>query len=723
MNPFWHRVAHILLPDGYRVWDEREVVQDGAIVIQMGEPQKKDSVRHWWDYTKNATRVQCWTFQWKQGKWYRFGNKQTTVVEAAQGPRGQKCIVSCASVGPGVHQQGNHIAVFASSLYGPVEIAAGPQDLAMRWKQQYGGVFVACNIEGDTFGFFIAPSWQAFGKDIWAKTELRYRNFHENTGKDDFVHLFFDFDSEDPRVLAMNKAHVIEILFQSIEEAFRECYPNAPYTLKRADWHLWSASRPEKVSFHGNTHNGCPLLWRNASRSLHSFMLHVRKRFFWKLLGEAEPDPNRSKLIDMSVYDSNHKLRLPRCRNRGKLWDLMWWPHPGGPTQDPHNWEDIIIVPTHPLPPNTIIVPEVGGSFVLSGAPTTPDGMPLIVGQSYYVPGTELRLLTPSLTPYGAGWWLIQNGLIPPVEWVRELPSKQPSKQHRGGASPITTVPSQLDALIQQEVAHILGSEVRIRKVTPFERGFTFETNIRTCPFHNANGTPYTHKSFAQHGFLGRYGWKQWCGDYADHACKGRTLEHPYRNPESILPLLRYTPSDGDGNITYNAELYQRMLQVCNTYMGSRGIVNIEEHRIWYAESRQTLRFHGSPACVWNAQGSRKAVPDHVNEACRAFMRTVCLLPLDVPVDSVVECWKEVAQRVVVDDGPPEHDVDYSLLQQEEGERRRVLPLSSHLLPVVRRKDCRSTMVTHWWCLKLSWLPTWHVASKLPPIARKMVRG
>lgn len=669
MNPFWHRVAHILLPNGYRVWNDKEEVQEGAIVIQMSDPQKKDNVKHWWDYTRNATRVQCWTFQWKEGKWYRFGPKQT-IVEATSGPCGQQCIVPHMAVGAGALQQGSHIAVFASNLRGPVGIAAGPQELAMRWKHQYGGVFVACSIEGDTQGYFIAPSWQAFGRDIWAKTVSHYRNFHENIGKDDFVPIFFDFDSEDPRVLSMNKAHIIEMLFQSIEEAFQECYPNAPYTPKRSDWHLWSASRPQKVSFHGNTHHGCPLLWRNASRALRSFMLHVRKRFFWKLLGEAEPDANRSKLIDMSVYDPNHKIRLPRCRNRGKPWDLVWWPHPGGPVQEPHNWEEMIIVPIHPLPHNTIIVPEVGGSFVLNGAPTIPGG--IASGPSFYVPGTDVHLLSPPLLiPYGLGWWWpLQQGPVP-IEWVRDLP-KPKHPQGKGGAAAPIIVPSQLDTLIQQEVAHVLGPEVRIRNVTPFGKGFNFQTNIHACPFHNANGTPYPHKSFTQHGFLGRNGWKQWCGDYADPACKGRRLEHTYRNPESILPLLRYPTGGGGGggggDITYDEKLYKRMLEACNAYVGSKGIVhNIEEHRIYYAESRQTIRFHGSPAYVWNAQGSRHAVPDHVNDACRAFMRSVRLLPIDVPVDSVVERWKEVAQRVVVDDGPPERDVDYSLLQQEEG--------------------------------------------------------
>lgn len=803
MNPFWHRVAHVVLPDGYRVWDvaNNDQAQEGDIVIQLCEV-KSQQERHWWDFTNNATRVKCKTFVRTHGQWHLMGVAADN--HGQDGPQ-WRCITPAAAAQPAAAVAGHcHMAVFTAHLHGPAHIDAGPQELAERWQRQYRGQLVTCDIAGIvkkkikgvtqqvpgiTQGFFVVPSWDAFKRDVWARTPRRLRNFYENIGEDAYVRLFADIDGTDKSVRAMDKAHVVQTFFESVEQAFAECYPNATRKLTRADWYVWDSTSNAKMSLHINTHKGCPLLWRNV-RAAKSFMRHVRRIFFGRLLGK-EPDQNEAALLDLSVYSSNRKFRLPWCCKRPKqthddAWVLTWYPHPGGPAHEPQQFEDMLIVPLR-TPANAIIVPEPGATFLLQEPPADTDGtVDRLQNGAYYAAGQGMNDLPPGqVAPFAAGgMWCLQDGPLP-IEFAERQQQPQQRQQRQARREAAAAAPSAVDmGVLQQEVAQILGGDVCISQIKPFQGGLSFVTDVHRCPFHNADGSPYEHGRFTQCGYVGRHQWVQWCGDYQDGACRGQRLRHSYRNPQAICALLdsiyprpaqpaQQQPArpinaepeafkdgnDGDdhddndqrpsllANIVravfpdhqwpagvalwecgnyfgpcdnrYNRDyslsvdgrtllyrrkrgprapvactvalvpaelrppqalgdkmtcdwtLYERMMHACDALMGSPGLVrDLERHTIYYYAAQSgspvaSIRYHGAPARIWAATGSRKAAPSHVSEACRAFMRSVRLLPQKPDRDRSVGEWEQLAQRVVVDNGPPEQNTNYALLAQE----------------------------------------------------------
>ena len=52
MDPFWHRVARVALPNGYTLWDPRGPREEGTVVIEIAKAFVKDT--HWFHCFKET---------------------------------------------------------------------------------------------------------------------------------------------------------------------------------------------------------------------------------------------------------------------------------------------------------------------------------------------------------------------------------------------------------------------------------------------------------------------------------------------------------------------------------------------------------------------------------------------------------------------------------------------------------------------------------------------
>lgn len=376
MENFWDNVANLVLPLGHQKFEAPP--HEGQVVIELRPGKLCDNFV--------AVRAVTKLYEMVDGDWYCYDQYQEK-VPAMFPDKGFRLITPGPTL-PLVERT-SIIPVFANHVRG-TRFSATPQELAFRWKEKHGGHLIALDVNSGK-GFFIVPTWKMFQNQIFNVIERKHRNFYENILSGSIVEFFLDVDGEE--IVHMSKEYVLSVLFDCIEEAYNKLYPNAQYKFSRRDINIWDSSYSKKLSFHTISSEDCPVVWKNA-KCLKTFVVHIRAMFFRRLL-KREPDFVRTSLIDMSVYDSNKKFRLPWCTKAGEERYFEWYQH------------DNLIMPTSF---NTVQVFD-NKNIVLDGVDPVPD--PVTEFKNY-------KHLYRDLQPY-----LVQKGMPHNVRWTTNITTHQ----------------------------------------------------------------------------------------------------------------------------------------------------------------------------------------------------------------------------------------------------------------------------------------------------------
>ncbi len=561
-------LAGVALPGGYRIYKNAgpEGLKNGQIVIQIKQTQIGKA--HWWDDTSavKVFPVSYDTFVWKDGCWHWYGPKGMVVVHKSGPDTAYMCITPSGALGV-PHINAPPLAVipiFATHLRGPSNIGAKMQDLASRWLSAVGGGgggrIVAFAMDwgsedasGKEQGFFVVPSWSYFWERILRTTRRKNRHFFEMIPSNVLVRFYLDFDGKLQdlleRGLSLEKA--IEILLPCIEQAFRKCYPNASRPLTRADLDIWNSSSEQlnKLSLHIHGNARCMLVWKNSA-CLKTFVERVRVLVFEQMYG-TPPDEDRTKLVDMSVYDANKKFRMPECTKPGEERYLTFYPTPENPNP-PRDGDDCAIVVPNQQYAALCVLPRVGGAFILrvgsddaAGRVQALAGADIVRdGNFVFVPvgGQGKREMHMPAHPLIADFelvdWQLARGAIP-VEWLEQAHSRHAAVEplREGGAtlSQNVSVTEEERQILLNELYSIFG---------PFDSRVTISlchgmllasTQIHTCPFFGTDGA-YEHGSWTQYVVFCRDGKRRKC---RDPACYGRFHLHPYLNADGMRQIER----------------------------------------------------------------------------------------------------------------------------------------------------------------------------------------
>ncbi len=563
-------LAGVALPGGYRIYKNvgPEGLKNDQIVIQIKQTEMAKA--HWWDDTSavKVFPVSFDTFVWKGGRWHWYGPKVLEVHDT-----GPKTTYMCITPGGGAGVPHINapppvvIPIFATHLRGPSTVSASMQDLAVRWLNAVGGgggggggggriVAFAMdwggkNASGKEQGFFVVPSWSYFWERILRTTRRKNRHFFEMIPNNVLVRFYLDFDGKLQDLLkrgwSLEKA--VEVLLTCIERAFRECYPNASRPLTRADLDIWNSSsvQHDKLSLHVHGNARCMLVWRNTA-CLKSFVERIRALVFEQMYGTL-PDENRTKLVDMSVYDANKKFRMPECTKPGEERYLTFYPTPENPNP-PLDGDDCAIVVPNQQDPALCVLPRVGGAFILrvgsddaAGQVQALAGADLVrEGNFVFVPVVgqgkrEMQMPTHPFIAFEPFDWQLVRGTIP-VEWVEQTSASQveASRPPREGATlkGHVTVTEEEQEILLNEMYSIFG---------PFDTRVTLSlchgkllasTKIHTCPFFGTEGA-YEHISWTQYVVFCRDGMKRKCRDRL--ACGDRSLLYPYVNADAVRQI------------------------------------------------------------------------------------------------------------------------------------------------------------------------------------------
>lgn len=334
--------ALVLVPGAKSIEKEGDVL---VVCFNFMEAPKK--IKHWWAGLNGCVAIQMTTLERKSNVWRRYGSE--AVVDARFIG---KCEFAC-QVEEGGERAGWEgdwiIPIFGYGLKGPAWLCQRPQDLAMLWQSRAGGEAVAFDFRPDFLkpedttkqGFCVFPSWDVFYK-LMTFIPPSMRNFYEIGRGNVRVWLFIDFDGvlkDFPELRNWTKLEIVNLLFACIQKAWEE---DEKCPIGKENTYVFDSSADWKISLHLVSAPNCPVCWKNT-QALKSFVIKVRELAFIALgLKEAA----RSKLIDLSVYDLNHKFRIvlqtKMGENRPKLFSIEL----SGSTPPPRTIQDTLVCKT-----------------------------------------------------------------------------------------------------------------------------------------------------------------------------------------------------------------------------------------------------------------------------------------------------------------------------------------------------------------------------------------
>lgn len=323
--------AHAILPDGFQRLGNAPADEEDVVVIEIRNASPREP--QWWQHLSTPLPTLCVatrTFHYRGQQWliyqYHHETQSTTLEPVEESPNFQQhyCI-SPSSPGDdagGWELRRGQLLIFVSHLRGPVDIAATPQELAVRVRGTVPIAFeMQWNAELTTYGFLAWPgSLDEFHERVVQSVRLRtLRNFYETVVPDVPLNLFLDVDgkfSDFPELRERPWIEIVQCVLVCLEEAFRECY-DTQEPLSRADVLVLDASSEHKVSLHPIGASG-RFRWRSAV-CMRAFVQRVRARIFSQLLpGRRFDKMRRTALVDCSVYDPWKKFRFLHNTKRGE---------------------------------------------------------------------------------------------------------------------------------------------------------------------------------------------------------------------------------------------------------------------------------------------------------------------------------------------------------------------------------------------------------------------
>jgi hypothetical protein len=414
------------------------------IVVNICLDLPKYGPTHFWHCNSNAFRyVTTKTYRWQAGSWKKYKSLDNTVelVDAeAPSSTGFSIVISKEQdAAPSPTTVAHSIFLFAQHLRGPADIETTPQELAKRFRDKYKGHLIAFDrkwshdqSQKKTQGFFVVPAWDAFSFRVQGSTTRKdLHNFYECILESLRVHFYLDFDGsfkEFPQLQQIPKDQLVAHLKRIFADEFRKHYPDC------GDLNVivLDASNDQKYSFHFIGRHSDGLVWRDAS-CLRAFVSHIRTRVFQDLIGQEKPDEDRTKLIDLSVYDKNKKFRLFQNTKRDqKRWFCLY-------ESENVTFRDTLVgVYDDPI---YLTLGAVGSRFIIPVARDSPQEVELLhkvpdltlFGERrengidfYYKPRRDpvVQLFPVAVTLPGPLGWLENDGPLP-TEFATEPPPKE----------------------------------------------------------------------------------------------------------------------------------------------------------------------------------------------------------------------------------------------------------------------------------------------------------
>lgn len=279
----WAKVAKLLYP-GWRVLQSGEKVARSAIICVQNDPSTFSRAQPWQSEMFASFRPKMKIFKWRENQWVTWRKKgiravDIRVVEAA-------IEASDITLVPTLEEEVNDVTkvtgvtdviVFTSAVYGPGDIAKSPQELALAYAKATGGIMVATSVWWDnaqkpSWAFMVVPSWEYFERVI-----MPHANeccFYENIANNVPVYFYIDFDlewSKYPKLKALGREHIVNILWECIIKTFAVCYPDAEKELlDKESIRVYESCGADKLSLHLM---GIGVTWTSTGALVSPFLL------------------------------------------------------------------------------------------------------------------------------------------------------------------------------------------------------------------------------------------------------------------------------------------------------------------------------------------------------------------------------------------------------------------------------------------------------------------